>query len=182
MARNSHSAEAGSEHRRLLADSVADFGARGTDIARVRRLRGSRAEYDRAVWSKMGELGWLGILVPERHGGLGLGLAEMAIVAKGLARTLAPEPLAGAAVLAASALAGGDNEPLKREQLPRLVAGEMLPALAWQEAPGALDTAAPGCAAAPFEGGFKVTGVKRFVAGSAQADAWLVSARSGGDL
>ena len=174
--------EAGTDHRRLLADSVADFAVRGTDMARVRRLRGSRDEYDRAAWGKMGELGWLGILVPERHGGLGLGLTEMAIVAKGLARTLAPEPLAAAAVFAATALAAGENEDLKRSQLPRLAAGEMLPALAWQETPGVLDPAAASCVAAPFEGGYKLSGTKRFIAGSAQADAWLVSARAGADL
>jgi hypothetical protein len=75
-----------SEHRELLAQSVADYVHRGTDIARVRRLRGAPAEYDRAAWKKMGELGWLGILVPESCGGLGLGLTEMAIVARGLAR------------------------------------------------------------------------------------------------
>ncbi len=173
---------AGADHRRLLADSVADFSARGTDVARARRLRGSRDEHDRAVWRKMAELGWLGILVPEQHGGLGLGLTEMAIVAKGLARTLAPEPLAAAAVLAGTALAAGDNEELKRSQLPRLAGGDMLPALAWQEAPGMLDPAAASCVATPFEGGYKLSGVKRFVAGSAQADAWLVSARAGADL
>jgi alkylation response protein AidB-like acyl-CoA dehydrogenase len=174
--------EAGTDHRRLLADSVADFGMRGTDMARVRRLRGSRDEYDRGVWRKMAELGWLGILVPEQHGGLGLGLAEMAIVAKGLARTLSPEPLAAAAVLAGTALAAGDNEELKRAQLPRLAAGDMLPALAWQETPGLLDPAAASCVATPFEGGYKLSGTKRFIAGSAQADAWLVSARAGADL
>ena len=95
---------AATEHRALLADSVADFCARGTDIARVRKLRGSAAEYDRAIWKKMAELGWLGILVPEQYGGLGLGLTEMAIVARGLARGLAPEPLAATAVLSATAL------------------------------------------------------------------------------
>jgi alkylation response protein AidB-like acyl-CoA dehydrogenase len=174
--------EAGTDHRRLLADSVEDFAARGTNIARVRKLRATAAEYDRAVWKKMAELGWLGILVPESHGGLGLGLTEMAIVAKGLARGLAPEPLTAAAVMAATALAAGENEALKRDQLPRLVAGDMLPALAWQEAPGMLDPAAAGCAATPFEGGFKLAGVKRYVAGSAQADAYLVSARAGTGL
>jgi alkylation response protein AidB-like acyl-CoA dehydrogenase len=173
--------ETGSDHRRLLADSVADFAARATDVARARRLRGSRDEYDRAVWRKMADLGWLGILVPERHGGLGLGLAEMAIVAKGLARTLAPEPLAAAAVLAGSALAAGENDALKGSQLPRLAAGEMLPALAWQEAAGGLDPAAAACAATPFEGGYRVSGVKRYIAGSAQADAWIVSARAGAE-
>jgi alkylation response protein AidB-like acyl-CoA dehydrogenase len=69
------------EHRRMLADSVADFTGRGTDLARIRRLRGDPAGHDRAVWRSMADLGWLGILVPERYGGLGLGLAEMAIVA-----------------------------------------------------------------------------------------------------
>ncbi|MGH8635107.1 MAG: acyl-CoA dehydrogenase family protein [Burkholderiales bacterium] len=64
-----HTEPAAAEHRRILADSVADFAARGTDLARVRRLRGMSAEYDRAVWKSMAERGWLGILIPERYGG-----------------------------------------------------------------------------------------------------------------
>jgi len=170
----------GAEHRRMLADSVADFAARGTDIARVRRLRGTRGEHDRATWKRMAELGWLGILVPENHGGLGLGLAEMAIVAKGLARTLAPEPLTAAAVMAATALAAGENETLKDEAFPHLVAGDLIPALAWQEAAGKLDTGAIRTRATAFEGGLRLSGVKRFIPGAAQADAFLVSAQADG--
>ena len=165
------------EARRMLAESVTAF-ARGSDLARVRRLRGNPAEHDRAMWKSMAGLGWLGILVPERYGGLGLGLAEMAIVAQGLARVLAPEPLAACAVLATGVLVHGENEALKESELPRLVAGETLAALAWQEEPGGLD-AEPVCVeATPFEGGYKLSGTKRFVAGAAQADAFLVSART----
>jgi alkylation response protein AidB-like acyl-CoA dehydrogenase len=171
-----------SENRALLADSVADFAARGSDIARVRRLRGTNAEYDRAVWKQMAELGWLGILVPERYGGLGLGLADMAIVARGLARALIPEPLTATAVAAATALGAAENEALKRAQLPRLVAGDLLPVLAWQEQAGGLDPAVVETRATPLEGGFKLNGTKRFVAGAAQADAFLVSARAGGGV
>jgi alkylation response protein AidB-like acyl-CoA dehydrogenase len=170
------------EHRGPLRASVADYVARGTDLARVRRLRGTSTEYERAAWQKMAELGWLGILVPERYGGLGLGLAEMAIVARGLARALVPEPLTATAVLAATALAAAENEPLKREQLPRLAAGDVLPALAWQEQAGELDPAAIETRATPFEGGFKLNGVKRFIAGAAQADAFIVSARAAGGV
>lgn len=175
---NTAASDGAVEQRRLLADSVADFTTRGTDIARVRRLRGTPQEYDRAVWKKMAELGWLGILVPEHYGGLGLGLTEMAIVARQLARALTPEPVTGAAVLAAGALVESDNEMLKREQLPRLVAGDVLPALAWQEDAGALEPVALRTRATPFEGGYKLSGVKRFIAGAAQADAFLVTAQA----
>ncbi len=163
-------------HRTLLADSVTAFTGRGADIARARRLRGSSEEYDRAAWRRMAELGWLGILVPDTHGGLGLGLPEMGIVAKGLARALAPEPLVASAVMATTALAGGGSEALKREHLPRLVAGETVPVLAWQETAGAWDAASPTLQARPLEGGYRLTGVKRFIAGAAQADVFLVSA------
>ena len=166
------------EHRSMLRESVADFVARGTDIARVRRLRGTPAEYDREVWRKMAELGWLGILVPEQYGGTGLGLAEAAIVAEGLARALVPEPFVAAAVLAATAVVDGDNAALKTQLLPQIVAGEILPALAWQERAGELDVSAAAAVASPFEGGFRLNGAKRFIAGAAGADCFLVSART----
>src|SRR5690606_25199320 len=126
------------EHAALLKDSVADFAARGTDIARMRALRGTPREYDRSVWKQMAELGWLGITVPEAYGGLGLGLAEAAIVAEGLARALAPEPYTASAVLATAALTACDNEALKSALLPALASGDKVLALAWQEAPGAI--------------------------------------------
>jgi alkylation response protein AidB-like acyl-CoA dehydrogenase len=172
-----HAADA-SEHRALLSCSVADFVERGTDIARVRRLRDTPGEYDRGVWRKMAGLGWLGILVPEAYGGLGLGLTEMAIVAEGLARALTPEPLTAAAVLAGIAIAEGDREAVKRDLLRSLVAGDVLPALAWQEEAGTLDVTAIKTRAAPFEGGLRLNGRKRFIAGAAGADGFAVSAQT----
>lgn len=166
------------DHRSQLRDSVADFVTRGTDIARVRSLRGTPTEYDREVWRKMAELGWLGVLIPEQYGGLGLGMAEMAIVAEGLARALTPEPLTAAAVLAGGVLQDGDSEILKSELLPGLVAGEVLPVVAWQEKPGTLDVTVITTAATPFEGGFRLNGEKRFISGAACADGYIVSANT----
>jgi alkylation response protein AidB-like acyl-CoA dehydrogenase len=166
------------DHRAMLRDSVADFTARTPGIERMRRLRGDPAEYDRAVWRQMGELGWLGILVPERYGGMGLGLAEAAIVAEGLARVLAPEPYTAAAVLAARVIDASGNEAFRQDKLPQLAAGALIPALAWQERAGVLDAAAVTTRAVPFEGGFRISGAKRFIAGAAGADGVLVTARA----
>ena len=171
-----------SEHATLLKDSVTDFVTRGTDIARVRALRGTAGEYDRRLWRQMAELGWLGIAIPESHGGMGLGLTETAIVAEGLARALTPEPYTACAVLAAGALAASDNEALKSEMLPRIASGELLLALAWQEQAGALDSNQIALQAVPFEGGYRLNGTKRYVVGVAGADAYLVAGRSDAGL
>ncbi len=166
-----------SEHRAMLSNSVTDF-ARGVDVARVRRLRVSKVECDRAVWQQMADLGWLGVLVPEQYGGMGLQLADMAIVAQGLARALVPEPLTAVAVLAARVLTDSSNAPLKKKLLEGLVAGDMLPATAWQEYAGTLDPGKIDMQATPFEGGFRVTGSKHFVVGAAHADGYIVSANA----
>ena len=165
------------EHRVMLSNSVTDF-ARGVDVARVRKLRETKTECDRAVWKQMADLGWLGVLVPEQYGGMGLKLGDMAIVAQGLARALVPEPLAAAAVLAARVLADSNNETLKKNLLEGLVSGDILPATAWQEQAGTLDVNKINMQATPFEGGFRVNGSKRFVVGASNADGYIVSANS----
>ena len=163
------------EHRSLLSNSVTDF-ARGVDVARVRKLRETKTECDRAVWKQMADLGWLGVLVPEQYGGMGLKLGDMAIVAQGLARALVPEPLTAAAVLAARVLEDSNNGSLKRKLLEGLVSGDILPAVAWQEQAGTLDAGKIKMQATPFEGGFRVNGSKRFVVGASNADGYIVSA------
>lgn len=165
------------EQRRMLAASAAAFVERSGGIARARRLRGARTEHDPELWRTMAALGWLGILVPQRYGGLGLGLGEMAVVARELARALAPEPLTAVAVLAATVLARCQNEARKREALAHLVSGQSIPALAWQEEPAALDCSSLATRAQPRGEGFCLSGAKRFVCGAAQADAFLVTAR-----
>ena len=165
------------EHRSMLSNSVTDF-ARGVDVARVRKLRETKSECDRAVWKQMADLGWLGVLVPEQYGGMGLKLGDMAIVAQGLARALVPEPLTAAAVLAARVLADSNNEPLKKKLLEGLVSGDILPATAWQEQAGTLDAGKINMQATPFEGGFRVNGSKRFIVGASHADGYIVSANS----
>ena len=165
-----------SEHRVMLSNSVTDF-ARGVDVARVRKLPETKAECDRAVWKQMADLGWLGVLVPEQYGGMGLQLGDMAIVAQGLARVLVPEPLTAVAVLAARVLADSNNHALKQKLLEGLVSGDTLPAVAWQEEAGTLDVQKINMQATPFEGGFRVNGSKRFVVGASNADGYIVSAR-----
>ena len=52
------------------------------------------------VWAKLVDLGWTGLLVPEEHGGLGLGLVDLAVVMEEMGRVPFPGPVLSSAVLA----------------------------------------------------------------------------------
>ncbi len=168
-------------HAALLTQSVGDFVKRGADLPRVRALPQTRTEFDRAQWNQLAELGWLGVLVPESCGGLGLGLAEATIVAEGLGRALTPEPYTAVAVLAARVLEQAAT-PLRDELLAGLVAGERVPVLAWQEQADDFAGQQIACTATPFEGGYRVSGRKNFVIGATAADGFLVTAQAADGL
>ncbi|MBI4192038.1 MAG: acyl-CoA dehydrogenase [Betaproteobacteria bacterium] len=161
-----------------LRDSVANFVSRASSLARVRGLRGQLPGYDRAVWAKMAELGWLGIQVPETYGGLGLGLTESGVVAETLARGLLPEPYTSACVLAASAVADGDNPPLKERLLRAIVAGKLVPALAWQEQADCFDPRHSKTSVTREKETAVISGKKQFIAGAGGADGFVVSAQA----
>ena len=149
------------ESLRLIRDSAAAIAPRG-DVRRVRPLRTSELGYDPAVLCQMGEMGWIGLRVPEAAGGAGLGMAELCVVAEELGAALAPEPLIACAVSA----------QLRPD--PAVLAGEAVVPLAWQERPDQLD-AAPDTI---FDGG-RVTGRKLFVPAPVSASAFLVTTQAG---
>src|SRR5829696_2301550 len=96
-----------------------------TDRAAVDVLRGqleTEAEVDPALWRLAAELGWVGLLVPEEHGGSGQGLIELALVAEEIGRAVARGPFLPSAIVA-SAVARGAAPELQDEVLPVLAEG-----------------------------------------------------------
>jgi butyryl-CoA dehydrogenase len=120
------------------------------------------------------EYGLTGIIIDEKYGGAGLGALEWTIAVEEIARTalnwIPAEPLfmtsgPGPAIILAS-----DNEALKQEILPRVVAGEALVAINITE-PGA-GSAMTDLATVAVEDGetFVVDGSKRYITGAGQVD------------
>jgi alkylation response protein AidB-like acyl-CoA dehydrogenase len=152
------------ERIRMLRDSASAVGNRA-DLERVRRQRFKRPGFDRILWRKMAELGWIGMRIPEDRGGAGLGMLEFCALAEELGGALIPEPLI-AGVFAAQLL---DEEPLAA----MLGGGEIyLPA--WQESPRILDGAPESTLS-----GDVVNGRKLFVSNAAGADGFVVTTRQG---
>jgi alkylation response protein AidB-like acyl-CoA dehydrogenase len=164
------------EQTHMLRESAADFVRGSTDMKKLRERRGTLPGYDPALLRQMAELGWLGILVAEDYGGLGLGFAEMAVVLEELGKGLLGDPLAPT-VLAARLLQHGANEDLKARLLPGLVDASAVPCVAWQEGVGGLDFADLQTTARQDGESVVLDGAKRFVAGAAGAAGFIVGAR-----
>ena len=170
------------EEQNMLKDAAKDFCTNNTPISQLRKLRDERSElgFDQATWKQMVDLGWAGICIPEEYGGLGFGFTGMGVVLEECGRTLAASPLLATAGLGAGCILHGGSDEQKRELLPQVAAGELLLALALEEAPHHQ----PYGTAAKVEAsgsGVKVTGSKKFVIDGHVADKLIVVARSSGE-
>lgn len=76
----------------------------------------------------MAELGWLGLHVPEEHGGSGFGLPELLVVTEEMGHAIAPGPFLST-VLVSSTLASSDDDDVRSRWLPGLVDGSVTGAL-----------------------------------------------------
>ncbi len=171
-----------SEDQELLAKTAADFAAEHSPLSRVRKLRDSDDPdgFSRDLWKQMAELGWVGIPFPESYGGAALGLADLAVVLEALGRKLAPEPFLSTVLLGGQALLLGGSAAQQDAWLPRVVAGERLLALAWQERGSRYEMRRSATRAERKGSGWRLSGEKVQVEGGFGADLYLVSARVDG--
>ncbi|MEL7208482.1 MAG: acyl-CoA dehydrogenase family protein, partial [Actinomycetota bacterium] len=172
-----------SDEQQLLRDAARSFLEDNSPVSRMRELRDERdaTGFSRELWKAMADLGWLGIQFAEEHGGSASarGLGDVAIIMAECGRVLAPEPLLSTVMLSATALRLSANEPLQTEILPAVAAGERLIAFAFEET-GRFDPYAVDTAAVPAEGGYSITGEKRYVLDGHTADQFVVVARTSG--
>jgi 3-oxochol-4-en-24-oyl-CoA dehydrogenase len=117
------------DDHRTLAQTVSDFlRARGAREA-TRALLDAETEQLPAFWPELGELGWLGLHIPEEHGGSGFGLPELVVVVEEFGRAVAPGPFVPS-VIASAVLAAAAPPDLAARLLPGLASGSAVGAVA----------------------------------------------------
>ena len=119
---------------KMLRESAGKFFAGSDSLKRLRQWRNVRdlTAAARGAWDGMVELGFAGILIPEEFGGVGLDSRAGIQVAEMMGRSLAGGPFISSAVMAATAIAHGDNDRLKAELLPAIAGGTIV-AMACEE-------------------------------------------------
>ena len=126
-------------------------------------------DHDSVFWDTAIEQGWTALAVPEAHGGLGLGLIELGLVAQATGAATAGAPFLTPGYGAVRALVDGGNAALAAAWLPRLAAGDAIAVMALAEG----NAVVPPAPCVRFADGV-LTGVKPAVTGGLAADAAVV--------
>ncbi len=155
-----------SDDQALLRSSTRDFLSSELSLEKSRTvMEHSKEGYDPTEWRRLAEMGYLGLVLPARVGGQGLGAIELAIVQEEMGRMCVPGPFLDVVHAAAVLGASGKQDALVAD----VVAGKKIVTIARHDAPFA------GTRRESFriEGG-RGRGTKYFVPFAVAADALVV--------
>ncbi len=173
-----------SEDQEMLKTMARDLLEKECTEAVVRTTFKRPEGYSKELWKKIADLGWLGILYPEKYGGKGGNVIDMAVLFEEMGRAMYVSPFLSTAVLCGQAILKAGSEAQKNEILPKVVNGKVVLALALSEPEGVWEHKAwepegiQASAKASGEG-YVINGVKLFVHDAHVADYLLVVARTG---
>ena len=164
-----------SESQQILKDTARKFFAGESPIAAVRKAMETETAYDAALWTKLAEQGFTGIITPEEYGGMGLGKVELVLLLEEAGYALLPGPFFSTVALAGSVIDACATPEQKKKYLQRIAAGQARATVALVEASGSWDADSLKIGAV----GGKLNGQKLFVTDAAVADFIVVVARDG---
>jgi alkylation response protein AidB-like acyl-CoA dehydrogenase len=167
----------------LLRETIRDFML--TEVAPVIDEHEREHRFPTDVVKRIGELGWLGIPIPEDEGGAGLDTLAYAVAIEEIGRVWGSLGLIVAAHTSLGCgplhLAGNDDQ--KRTYLVPMAAGRVLGAYGLTESGAGSDAGGTRTTArledGPDGGGWVLDGSKRFITNAGHAGTYIVTARTG---
>jgi len=168
------------EDRRMLADSLNRFIAEQYTFDARDRIAKSQHGFSKEIFQQFAELGVIGALFGEADGGFGGGGFDIAVVFEALGRGLVVEPLLGAVMVGEAISAAGSDA--QKKKLDDIINGVTVAAFAHDEADTHYERTRVQTRAERSGDGWVLHGAKAVVPQGEQADLFLVSARTSGNV
>ena len=162
----------------MLRDAVQDFAQ--AEIAPLAAEIDRSNEFPNQLWPKLGDMGLLGITVPESYGGSAMGYLAHIVAMEEISRASASVGLSYGAHsnLCVNQINRNGNEQQKQKYLPKLVSGEHIGALAMSEPGAGSDVVSMQMKAEKTSAGYLLNGTKMWITNGPDADLIVVYAKT----
>ncbi len=167
-----------SDEQNMLLETAGQFCKNHASIELVRASIDSDTGVKTEIWKEIADLGWLGVIVPEDFGGLGLGLSEVVPIVESMGRYLMSSPYCST-IMATQAIVTSADSTQKDRWLPKIVAGDVA-SVALTEVDGSWSLDEVECEAKEDGDNIRLHGVKCFVQDLTMANWVVVSAALNG--
>jgi glutaryl-CoA dehydrogenase len=162
------------EEERMIKDAAHDY-CQGQLLPRVTEAF-RHEKTDIAIFKEMGDLGLLGVTIPEQYGGAGLNYVAYGLVAREVERVDSGyrSMLSVQSSLVMVPINEFGTEEQKKKYLPKLATGEWIGCFGLTEPDHGSDPASMVTRAKPVDGGYSLSGSKMWITNSPIADVFVV--------
>ena len=167
-----------SEEERMLRDAAANYAAEKLQPRVIEAF--AKEQTDPEIFREMGEMGLLGITVPEEYGGLGASYVSYGLVAREVERVDSGyrSMMSVQSSLVMYPIYAYGSEEQRKKYLPKLASGEFIGCFGLTEPDAGSDPGGMKTRATKTANGYKLNGSKMWISNSPIADVFVVWAKS----
>ncbi|KHA53378.1 acyl-CoA dehydrogenase [Sulfitobacter geojensis] len=166
------------EDERMIRDSAASYAQEKLQPRVIDAF--ANEETDAGIFKEMGDMGLLGITIPEEYGGLGAGYVSYGLVAREVERVDSGyrSMMSVQASLVMYPIYAYGSEEQRKKYLPKLCSGEWIGCFGLTEPDAGSDPGSMTTRAVKTANGYKLTGTKMWISNAPIADVFVVWAKS----
>jgi alkylation response protein AidB-like acyl-CoA dehydrogenase len=166
------------KEQKILKRSAQDFLKKECPPSLLREMKDDDRGYPQKLWDQMVDLGWTGVMIPEKYGGIGGSYLDLCILLEAMGEVCCAGPFFSTVVLGGLTLLSVGTEEQKGKYLPRIADGDLIFALAMTEPGIWYDISQIAMSATIDNDDFVLNGTKIFVENGHIADYIICGART----
>jgi len=171
-----------SKEQKLIRQSIREFLSKECESTFVREMEKDERGYTRELWRGMANLGWMGLIFPEKYGGTEGNFLDLVVVMEEMGRACLPGPFFSTVVLGGLTILEAGNESQLSEFLTKIARGDMILTVALHEpAVTRYDPCLCTVRATAYQNNYIIDGIKLFVPDANVADFMICVARTEGE-
>src|SRR4030042_1134594 len=167
-----------SEEQDILRKTAHDFLTEKCPKSLVREMEQDEKGYPPQLWQEIADLGWLGLVFPEKCVGSGMSFLDLSVLLEEMGRACFPGPFFSTVVLGGLTILDAGSDEQKQKYLPQVASGKAIFTLALTEASGKYEAGSIKTKATADKNDYIINGTKMFVPDANVTDYYLCIART----